>query len=369
MHAKPFQQGLALAFLLPCLAVVGSTARVATAASPQIQQLSAGTLRRADLATTGRGVFGPGGPCTTRDRSGCGSLLVFPEYDNVGDGAVKTLATITHAVCDPDEHMETIQVEIVFVNSATCLEALNRTEELTPFDTFTFVTKAYSAGPGGTRGYFYAFARAGIFPNQNPLVFNSLIGMETVINGITTFDYSLNAISFRGIGVEGALNDDGPQTGRRDLDDATEYQGAPDQIAIPRFLGQDPVGGPYDSDIILFSLSRRAPITLSGFLCTDTGHPISFSTTFTCWEKRKLRDLDSGSSVFLNTNLQVVDDNLNDPDEIRGFPTRHAGWILLDADPEAAFYAVLIERANGLAAATLPFELCTQTDGVLLPLP
>lgn len=363
MHAIPFKQGLALAFLLPTLALEASAASMAAPASPQAQQQAGGSFRRADMANTGRSIVG-GFPCTHQNRAGCGSLLVFPEYDNTDTGAEHTLATVTHAAC---ANQGSVFVEFVFINSVTCLEA-NRTEPLTPFDSFTFLTKFFSGTT--SRGFFYAFAKSTQNPpNANPIVFNSLIGMETIISGITTFDYSLNAISFRGLGAEGSPNDDGATVGVRDLNDAgNEYTGAPGQIAIPRFLGQDPLGGAFDSDIIFFTLSKRGLITLDGLVFNDNEISASIQPTFTCWDKRKLRDIDGGFSLTtLNTDLQGTS---HAADEIFGLTTRESGWILLDAVPpdDVAFYAVLIERANGLVAATLPFELCSQT-GRLQPGP
>jgi hypothetical protein len=67
----------------------------------------------------------------------------------------------------------------------------------------------------------------------------------------------------------------------------------------------------------------------------------------------------------------------HNPLEIVGLPTLASGWIKIDGliasstttkimDP--AFYAVLIERTSVYAAADLPFELCSQTNGSLWPL-
>ncbi|MFT7487290.1 MAG: hypothetical protein ACI9F9_003151, partial [Candidatus Paceibacteria bacterium] len=65
-----------------------------------------------------------------------------------------------------------------------------------------------------------------------------------------------------------------------------------------------------------------------------------------------------------------------DPDELVGANYIETGWIRIDGDvanspttsiEDPAFYAVLIERIANLGGADLPFELCSQPGGVLLP--
>lgn len=309
--------------------------------------------------------------CNPRNRATAGSLLVYPEYDNTTPDAL-TLATVTHVVANPNlasgAHFNTIKVEVVYINAATvgCSESTNQHYRLTPYDTFSWLPKLLSGN--STRGYFYLFARldtVGPGPGGAPIVFNSLIGMQTQIDGIDAFDYALNAISFRTAGTTdaqegttGGLN----ATGDRLLNDIDEYEGAPDQILIPRFLGQGHATYNTASDIILLSLSGGTQLDIGGFVLTDTGYPHSIATSFSCWTK------DSLVNVFpttANAFLQVVDDTQNAPNEIFGLPDLHAGWIQLNSTntPDRAFYAVLIERAGGDAAATLPFEFCSQADG------
>jgi hypothetical protein len=103
----------------------------------------------------------------------------------------------------------------------------------------------------------------------------------------------------------------------------------------------------------------------------DNEVPFSVSKQFYCWEKWKLTDI-SGS--FLNSYLVGLG---HDPLEIIGATTREAGWLRIDgssafSDAETiidpAFYAFLIERQTSLdRAAELPFELCAQGNGDLLP--
>lgn len=323
-------------------------------------------------------LLGPGPalvPCTTpsRNRNQCGSLLLFPELDNTE--GVKTLFTISDA-CAP-ELAASVQVEIIYINRLNCLES-NTRFTLTPNDQFTFVTKSLLTND--ITGFAYAFARqtSAVPINGTPIVANRLIGEETILNGISSFEYTINAVAFRGIGEEGAPNDD-DDDGVRDLNGPGalgEYEEAPDQIVIPRFLGQDPDGGVVDSDLILMSLSGGIAFnTVVLFhVYNERGNLItSQEAEFRCWEKRQLRDWAPGT---LNAGLDnLMDPNDSDPGEPIGLEPRQAGWIWLNGQNatsgsedivDPAIYAVLIERSNGGQAASLPFELCSQTNGDLV---
>ena len=72
----------------------------------------------------------------------------------------------------------------------------------------------------------------------------------------------------------------------------------------------------------------------------------------------------------------LANSTADDPREVLGAPGFETGWIRLDgalaqsttttiADP--AFYAVLVDRVTIVGAADLPFELCSQPNGKLLP--
>jgi hypothetical protein len=102
----------------------------------------------------------------------------------------------------------------------------------------------------------------------------------------------------------------------------------------------------------------------------DNEEEFSAQYTFRCWADPRLVDI---SGTFLEVFL---DSTNNDPTEIRGRPDHEAGWFKVNgfvaASPAAliddpAIYAVLVERTAGYAAAALPFELCSQTNGALLP--
>jgi hypothetical protein len=316
--------------------------------------------------------------CEERNRRNCGSLLLYPEFDN--RAAKLTLVTITSACCDDDPSGS--WVEFRFINKDNCLEA-NFSKQLTPCDTFSFLTS--SLNPNQTQGYMYAYAKTPpsgdpTNPSGTPQVYNRLIGQLLMIDGIEQLDYSLNAVSFRGIGDEFTPNDD-DDDGIRDLNgpksSTPEYEEAPDQILIPRFLGQDEpfsMSGSYQSELILIALSGGAQFTTTidvlGY--NDNEDPLSSQYSFYCWAKPKLTDVAPFSRETYLDSLPT-----NNPNEILGATTRESGWLRIDGlvansfGPETiqdpAVYAVLVERFGGYAAADLPFELCSQTNGDLLP--
>lgn len=325
--------------------------------------------------------------CREINRRNCGSLLLYPELDN-REGVI-TLVSVTYACCD--DVAQSATVEFRFIRKENCLKD-DRTFTLTPCDTLTFLTR--SVDPNPIQGYMYAYAKQPTLggpgsPNSSgePIVFNHLIGQELILDGVRTLSYSMNAVSFRGLGEEGSPNDD-DQDGIRDLNgpgsDLPEYEEAPDQILIPRFLGQDPAddeknalqseGDVFHSEIILINLSGGARFTaiVSFLVYNDNEDPTSGEYEFRCWDKPLLRDFSAA------TLQSALENTIDDPDEIVGANYRNAGWIRLDGliansdGPEAiedpAIYAVLIERAGLYAAADLPWEECNQNNGDLLPL-
>jgi hypothetical protein len=316
-------------------------------------------------------------PCPTVNRQECGSLLLFPEFDN--RAGQRTLFTITNACCE--NLTGNTRIEIVYIDKTACLET-NRTYTLTPCDTVTLLTS--SSGLMGQQGYAYVFAKSATpnaaNPNGVPIVFNRLIGQSVMLDGIATFEYAVNPVVFKAYGQEGAPNDD-DNDGIRDLNgDPTavnvtgmEYDPAPEQIVIPRFLAQD--GFPSAdvwSEVVLVALSGGAEFTttLKVLGYNDNEQAYSSEYSFNCWDKVPLNAL---TGNFAQQSFLSVG---GDPDEIVGWNTRDAGWLLLDGlvansaqesikDP--AFYALLVERAYGEFAATLPYELCLQPNGDLVP--
>ncbi|MCY2958599.1 MAG: Ig-like domain-containing protein, partial [Planctomycetota bacterium] len=312
--------------------------------------------------------------CRDVDRNTCGSLLLFPEYDNREQS--QTLFTITNGCCDIQDG--DLWVEFRFIDALTCQES-DFTLRLTPCDTVTFLTS--TVNPNSTRGYAYAFAkRLGAGPGNPggmPIVRNKLIGQALIINGLEDVDYAMNAVSFLGIGPELSDNDDDGD-GIRDLNGPLlsigEYEQAPDEILIPRFLAQDPPGtsAQFQSDLVLVALSGGSAFTTTvEFLVYNDAEDVTSQTSsFYCWDKRPLVQWAPA------TVRSVLGAQGDDPDEILGAPNQMAGWIRLnglsatsgqDEILDPAIYAVLIERFESRSVADLPFEKCAQANGDLLP--
>jgi hypothetical protein len=306
------------------------------------------------------------------------SLLLYPLFDN-RQGNV-TLVTVTNTDCDhTPTNVEgiqagTVDVEFVYIGrygvneqDLSCLET-NRTRRLSPCDTITIYTDADN--PNHEQGYMYAFAKDPI--THKAIVFNHLVGDELVFGGMSALQDSVNAVPFLGIGNDGAFTDV-DNDGVRDLN-GIEYSKAPDELLIPRFLGQDPAGmnSIFKSSLILIGLSggTQFTTTVNFMIYNDNEEAFSAQYEFYCWANPRLVDI---NSAFLESFL---DSTTNDPNEIVGRPQHEAGWFKVDGafaqsaaavidDP--AIYAVLIERAGMYAVAALPFELCSQDNGDLLP--
>jgi hypothetical protein len=306
-----------------------------------------------------------------------GSLLLYPIFDNRAGNL--TLVTVTNTNCDTAPlpgggllQNGTVDVEFVYIGRISptgallpCLE-VNRTRRLTPCDTITLWTSADN--PNQHLGYLYVFAKSPI--TGRAIVWNHLIGEEAILGGQGALDDSIAAVTFLGIGAQGT-DTDHDNDGIRDLNNI-EYTQAPDMIKIPRFLGQDPAGptSVFRSDLILVGLTGSQFDTVLNFLIyNDNEEEFSAQYQFRCWANPLLVDI---SGVFLESFL---DSTNNNPIEIIGQANHEAGWFQIDGaiafttaatvdDP--AFYAVLVERTAGYAAAALPFEMCSQANGGLL---
>jgi len=295
--------------------------------------------------------------CVASNRRAPGSLLLFPEFDNLA--GVVTVLTATNA------GEREVRTEFVYIDSEDCSE-FNRTVVLTGHDTLTLLTNTHN--PGMERGFVYAFAKD---PDSGkPIVYDGLIGQVMRVDGLASFEYSVDAVSFAGLG-DGVLTDlDGD--GVRDLD-GQEYSMAPGSILVPRFLGQN-LNMPPDlqSDLILIALTGgpKFTTTVDFQIYNDNEEAFSSEYTFFCWDRPNLLDI---SMLFEN---QFLKDNTNDaPNEVLGAPQVETGWFRVDGavatstartilDP--AIYAVLIDRIGTRGAADLPFELCSQDNGDLM---
>ena len=308
-------------------------------------------------------------PCDATNHRNPASLLIFPEFDN--REGMTTIHTVTNTSFDSG-----IRVKLEYVDGTNCARA-DRSVELTPNDTFTFVTSAYIAEQ--THGYAYMYATC----NQTgpAVVFNHLVGGVLVMDGFDGIAYSLNAIGFRGIGMDGEGNTAGngpcgfPLTdlngnGHRDLD-GMEYEPVPDEILIPRFIGQT---DERQSELIFINLTggKQFTTTLDFLIYNDNEEVFSSQYEFFCWERTPLQSI---TNLFLNDYLK--NGTNQDPEEILGFPGAESGWIRIDGGTansvstsieDPAFYAILIEKnAETQMAADLPWNTCAQFNGILLP--
>ena len=308
-----------------------------------------------------------GGECPTFNRLQPASLLVYPKYDT-RPGSL-TLLTLVNT-----DTQASTKVELRFVEAQAC-QATSRTFTLTPNDTLTMV--ASSQAPVGQLGYVYAYAKSTVptaaNPGGEPIVFNRLAGQELHLDGAAAIDWSVNAVAFKGIGRHGGPNDD-DQDGVRDLNwrfgdgQLSEYEMAPEELHIPRFMGQRTAD---TSRVILLALSGGSSFTTTVSVRGWNDNEQSFSSTysFVCWAEPLLTQL---ASITTENGLRSLGD---DPQEIFGMTSRETGWLTLRGQTAAsvmetiqgpAIYAVLVERVDGFAAADLPFERC-QRHGDLLP--
>ena len=313
-----------------------------------------------------------------------GSLLLYPEFDN--RDATVTVLTVTNTNDDNTPSADnplvaagTVRVEFKYIgkygaqvvptsgpyhsNVINC-EEFNREELLTPNDTLTLLTHAHN--PQHEQGYVYVFAKnvAG-----EKIAFNHLIGNVLTIRGMFSFEYSVNPVVFDGIG-DGTLTDlDGD--GHCDLD-GVEYGEVPDQIMIPRFLGQGPQ---FNSELIFIGLSGGAAFstTVDFLIYNDNEEVFSSEFTFDCWDRVNLLSI---SGIFAQDFLAMFTND--DPQELLGTNGAiETGWMRIDgaiADStvvsidDPAFYAVLLEKVgNNRGASDLPFEQGLQANGDLLP--
>ena len=273
--------------------------------------------------------------------------------------------TLFFDLIGPDsDYASGVKIGNVHLTSSTsadqdCSE-FNRTEHLTPGDTLTLFTNYHN--PDDAQGYAYVFAKGA---GGQPIAFNYLVGNLMAMSGVTASNYSMNAVSF-GSPLQEGESTDLDSDGIRDLN-GLEYQEAPAEILIPRFIGQ---GNGIESELILIALSGGTAFdtTLDFLIFNDNEEGFSTEYTFHCWDRVALLDI---SLLFSNGFLA----NGTNQDPLETIGSWESGWIRIDganassssysiADP--AFYAVQIENVQGFSAASLPFELCTQ-PGHLLP--
>ncbi len=280
-----------------------------------------------------------------------GSALVYPEFDNrQGRASVFTLT---------NSGSTGTRVHLVFLNATSCQE-FDRSEVLTPNDTFTAATAGYVAGV--PRGWFYAFAQ---HPTTGrPISRNALTGMVSVFDGVAATNYGMPAVSFRSPLPPDTVTDL-DNDGSRDLD-GEEYAAFADQVVIPRFIGQT---AGYREELILLPLTGGPDFTSQVRFLIFNDNESVFSAGFNvrCWAKVPLTTISSSfSHSFLASSPDDADEHVGG---------RETGWFLVDGGvatsasttlPDPAILAVLITPEAG-AGPVLPFGRDTQTNGDLPP--
>ena len=302
------------------------------------------------------------------DGRNAGSLLLYPEFDN----RMGTVTVVT--VTNTDDAGSAVDVEFVYIGRyGNCsgppasngygygcdvdCEEFNRTETLTANDTLTLITNYHN--PQHEQGYLYVFARDGV---NSPITHNYLIGNVMTVQGLDSFEYSVNPVAYEGIAPEVDNN------GVRRLD-GSQYEQSAGEILVPRFLGQ---GGQFHSDLILIGLTGGAAFdtTVDFLIYNDNEEVFSAEHTFYCWDRVPLLEI---SGIFHNDFLANFTNN--DSGELLGANQIETGWFRMTgaqassssttiANP--AVYGVLVEKIGNKGASDLPFESGQNGSGALL---
>ena len=284
-----------------------------------------------------------------------GSLLLYPEYDSRPGSGIINLITVTNTEREGPSGVDT---EWNYVNGEDCTR-VDFFMSLGPGDTFTTITRSHNPLPG--HGYLFIVAIDDDFGPAR--VHNHLIGTSTVLNGIHTFDYTVQPLAFEGIGDGQHTDLDGD--GNQDLD-GQEYTRVADQVVIPRFYGQDFV----ESRLIMIDLTGGAGFwtDLLFLIHNDNSEKFTVEHTFECWERIPVVGV---SSVFFNWYLATTN---HDPAEILGIPQWEAGWLSIDgvdalSDDETiqdpAVLVFLVERSDEWESGGAPFGSGRQNNGGL----
>jgi len=292
-----------------------------------------------------------------------GSLLLYPCFDS--NRGSQTLITVTNTNADFSQVGQlftgTVDVEFVYIEKETCLE-FNRTRRLTPNDTLTVVAR--DDNPNQREGYVYVFAKS---PTSGAAIsWNWLIGIGQVDSALGNA-VDINPYVFKAVGAQGAATD-ANSDGLRNLD-GVEYEGAPDRLLIPRFVGQGG-GAAAESVLVLINLTGAARFTaiVDFLIYNDNEEVFSAQYDFKCWEKVDLEDINGAfNNVFLR---DLTNDN---PLETLGSGVE-TGWFRLngsiafsnsDSVNNPAILAALFEAYQGVTGE-LPFTSGVQLNGELV---
>ncbi len=304
------------------------------------------------------------GPAAHAHQKDAGSLLLFPLFDNTRGR--QTLLTVTNTNTDPLQG--TVRLEYVYINRVGCQE-FNRSRTLTPNDTLSVVTKLDN--PNMVQGYVYVFAKS--LTTGKAIKFDHLIGSALSLGST---DFELDPFVFRAGAqlAEGAATDlenGGVGDGLRDLD-GLEYEAAPAEILIPRFLGQGPE---FDSELILINLTGGAQFDalIDLLIYNDNEEVFSGQYSFRCWKRVRLSDI---SNAFSDAFLASTNQALNEVSTgTLPLMLPETGWLRINGNLanstlttllDPAILAVRIENAQDRPAASLPFTKGQQANASLL---
>ena len=192
-----------------------------------------------------------------------GSLLLYPLFDNNRGGLYTITVTNTNDDSTPVGGggtllYGTVDVEFVYIDGSNCLE-FNRTRRLTPNDTITVISRLDN--PNQNMGYVYVFAKS---PTTGKAIkFDWLAGDSFQVAPGTMGGVDIPPVVFRAAtGLAAGANTDVDNDNIRDLN-GNEYEQAPDEILIPRFVGQEG-GGMHGKDLSYNNGSNLVLINLTG---------------------------------------------------------------------------------------------------------
>jgi hypothetical protein len=268
--------------------------------------------------------------------------------------------TVTNTNANPDSG--SVRVEFIYINHENCLE-FNRTRFLTPNDTITVNTK--TDNPNMVKGYLYVFAKnaAGA-----AIKFDHLVGVQEVFDAAILDVFQVKPYTFRAGAAlaEGALTDL-DSDGLRDLN-GLEYEATPDELVVPRFLGQGVIAGSTDLVLINLTGGQQFEAAVDFLIYNDQEDVFSAQLKFDCWIRIPLLDI---NGVFSNTFLQSTNTNT---ENVLG--VIETGWYRVDgllassaivSLPDPALLGMVIDRGvSGFGSAYLPYGIGTQTNGDLL---
>ncbi|MHC4942438.1 MAG: hypothetical protein ACYTG7_05400 [Planctomycetota bacterium] len=288
-------------------------------------------------------------PAALANRDNPASCLLYPYYTS----CTKSMTIISTTNWGYD----TVWVRFVFVDGEECTPS-DHWVELTPFDTFTFVTRALFPKEGDGFIYAYAVDHEG---SHKEIDADVLVGQEIVIGNWDgdLAHFSVNAVGYQCIDVQ-------EEDGKLHLD-GKEYTSAPKNLIFPRFFAQD---DEYKSKIVLMNLTggQHFQVVLNIWMYNDNEVPFSQTRNVDCWEIQDLTDI---SEAFRKDFLIHTAHDLNEPYGLTQSAETGTFWIRgnhasnYNTNPPVVFdrpsvYGFLIECLGAMGYGTADLPLQTQ---------